>query len=330
MGDQLSPSATTGAFSARFDTDDPDRAKVLLRRYAGAEVELIPTRSAFRFRSGTTGDADVSLQSSAISALVSGPFDFGDQYVVLWLTAGAGSVGIGGFETPLTTGRPVMLPPGRVVLHLDDARQNHVHFRADFLDRVAADAGMPGSAPSGSIAGAVPADEQLAGWTASVRTAAVALLEPVASMTGRARRACNRELAEATVRTFPRWAPVPAFDRPVRAPRVQRAMDYIEASAGLPISTEDIAAAVGLSARGLQQAFQRDLSTTPHDYLRNVRLGNVRRDLLRSSIGRASSPARPYDSVSTTAARWGFVHLGRFSAAYRARFDELPSATLRG
>lgn len=320
----------TGAFAAKFDTDDPDRARLLLRRYAGADVQLVPARSGFRLRSATTGDADVTLQSSAISALASGSFDFGDRYVALWLTAGSGAVELDGVETPLTKGVPMLLPPGRVGLQLDDARQNHVHFRAPYLDRVAADLGVPGTATTGSVAGALPAVDQLGAWTVAVRRAATSLLDPDGPMSPRTRRARNLELASATIRTFPRWAPTPVFDAPMRAERVQRAIDFIEASADRPISTEDIAAAVGLSPRGLQQAFQRDLRTTPHDYLRNVRLGNVRRELLRASIGRASSPALSYASVSMTATRWGFTHLGRFSAAYRARFDELPSATLRG
>ena len=34
-------------------------------------------------------------------------------------------------------------------------------------------------------------------------------------------------------------------------------------------------------------------------------------------------------SVADTAFKWGFSHLGRFSAAYRREFGELPRETLR-
>ena len=34
-------------------------------------------------------------------------------------------------------------------------------------------------------------------------------------------------------------------------------------------------------------------------------------------------------TVSEVAYRWGFTHLGRFAGAYRERFGETPSQTLR-
>jgi AraC-like DNA-binding protein len=56
-------------------------------------------------------------------------------------------------------------------------------------------------------------------------------------------------------------------------------------------------------------------------HLREVRLARVREDLL------AADPARV--TVTAVAARWGFPHQGRFAAAYRDRYGQAPSATLR-
>ncbi|WP_443027344.1 helix-turn-helix transcriptional regulator [Sphingomonas sp. LR61] len=77
----------------------------------------------------------------------------------------------------------------------------------------------------------------------------------------------------------------------------------------------------GLSPRGLQQSLRRHLDQTPGDLLREVRLDGARADLLGG--------ARDETSVAEIARSWGFGHLGRFSATYRARFGELPSESLR-
>jgi transcriptional regulator GlxA family with amidase domain len=55
-------------------------------------------------------------------------------------------------------------------------------------------------------------------------------------------------------------------------------------------------------------------------YLRNARLRQVRQTLLR---------ADPGASVTEIAMGSGFTHMGRFSIAYRRRFDESPSQTLK-
>lgn len=106
------------------------------------------------------------------------------------------------------------------------------------------------------------------------------------------------------------------------APRaIHRAAGLIEAHAAEPLTVEDIAEAVGLGVRALQAGFQRYLDTTPMSYLREVRLRHVREELI------AADPART--TVTETAVRWGFLYAGRFSALYRKRFGEPPSATLR-
>lgn len=102
---------------------------------------------------------------------------------------------------------------------------------------------------------------------------------------------------------------------------VERAVDLIEARAAEPLTVEEIAEAVGVGARALQEGFRRQLETTPMSYLREVRLDRVRAEL---TVQDASAT-----TVTDVAYRWGFVHLGRFSLAYRRRFGECPSETLR-
>jgi AraC-like DNA-binding protein len=112
-------------------------------------------------------------------------------------------------------------------------------------------------------------------------------------------------------------------ERPASAPKVIRqAVELIEAHAAEPLTVEDVAEAVGLGVRSLQDGFRRYLDTTPINYLREVRLRAVRAELL------ASDPTRT--NVTDVALRWGFLHAGRFSVQYRQRFGESPSATLRG
>jgi AraC-like DNA-binding protein len=68
-------------------------------------------------------------------------------------------------------------------------------------------------------------------------------------------------------------------------------------------------------------AVQRYRGTTPMDHIRARRLERVHDELL------AADPLAT--SVTDVAMRWGFGHLGKFAQAYRRRFDERPSETLR-
>ncbi|MBP2327877.1 AraC-like DNA-binding protein [Kibdelosporangium banguiense] len=107
------------------------------------------------------------------------------------------------------------------------------------------------------------------------------------------------------------------------APKViKQAAELIDAHAAEPLTVEDVAEAVGIGVRALQDGFRRFLDTTPMNYLREVRLRRVRAEL------ELADPART--NVTDVAMRWGFLHAGRFSVQYRQRFGESPSATLRG
>jgi AraC-like DNA-binding protein len=107
----------------------------------------------------------------------------------------------------------------------------------------------------------------------------------------------------------------------VGSPTVRAAQAFIEANADQPLTVVDIARAAGVGVRGLQQGFQRALEMSPMQYLRQVRLRQVHREL------RAADPATT--TVGQVAARWGFRHQGRFAAEYRRRYGVAPADTLR-
>jgi AraC-like DNA-binding protein len=108
----------------------------------------------------------------------------------------------------------------------------------------------------------------------------------------------------------------PTGDRDV----LRRALDFMGSMLGEPISIVQVAAAAGLSVRGLQLLFQRALGTTPVAHLRRLRLLGARTALLSPTAG---------TTVGAVARRFGYTNLGRFSAHYRAEFDEQPSRTLQ-
>jgi AraC-like DNA-binding protein len=101
---------------------------------------------------------------------------------------------------------------------------------------------------------------------------------------------------------------------------VKTALDLMKADPARERSIGELAAACGVSGRTLQKHFRRFLDRRPGEVLRELRLERVRFELLR---------AWPDVSVAESAMRWGFGHLRRFAAAYRRRYDETPSATVR-
>ena len=105
------------------------------------------------------------------------------------------------------------------------------------------------------------------------------------------------------------------------APRhVRAADDFIRANLQEPLTLAEIAAAAGSSVRSLSDAFQEHYQQSPIAYVRQCRLEAVHEELRK---------ADPGVRVTDIALRWGFNHLGRFSALYRERFGEAPLETLR-
>lgn len=105
---------------------------------------------------------------------------------------------------------------------------------------------------------------------------------------------------------------------PVRPRNLRAALAYIESHLAEAMTLGDVAQAAGCSARTLTDTFKEHFSVSPMTRVRQLRLDRVHAELLDGSL-----------SVTEAACRWGFTHLGRFSAAYHERFGELPSETLR-
>lgn len=107
----------------------------------------------------------------------------------------------------------------------------------------------------------------------------------------------------------------------VRSRLVETAVDIVEADAHLPLTVTAIAARSRGSVRALQQAFRRELDTTPMAYLREVRLRRAHRALVEADPS--------VTTVASIAYSWGFTNLGRFAETHAAEYGESPGVTLR-
>ena len=86
------------------------------------------------------------------------------------------------------------------------------------------------------------------------------------------------------------------------------------------VTLADLCEASGVSERRVRSAFYECYQMSPTAYLRVIALNAVRRELVDGPHLR--------DAVSRAATDWGFWHLSRFAAQYRALFGESPRHTL--
>ena len=105
-----------------------------------------------------------------------------------------------------------------------------------------------------------------------------------------------------------------------RLGRLAPVIRHIEAHADTELTPESLARIACVSVRTLHAAFADQLGETPMAYVRRIRLGRVRSDLLHADAQRTR--------VTDVAMRWGFFHQSRFAQQYREQFGELPSVTL--
>ena len=86
------------------------------------------------------------------------------------------------------------------------------------------------------------------------------------------------------------------------------------------LAVTDLCAAIGVSDRVLNMCCRAVLGMGPATYMRLYRLNHARAAIIEAAAGTAR--------IADLAGRYGFADAGRFAAAYRLAFGELPSATL--
>lgn len=103
--------------------------------------------------------------------------------------------------------------------------------------------------------------------------------------------------------------------------RLARTEEYLLAHLREPVSRAALAEVAGVSIRTLSRGFQKRHGAGPMAFLRQRRLEAAYADLLAAEPGSTT--------VAEISGRYGFAEPGKFSTAYKARFLETPSETLR-
>jgi AraC-like DNA-binding protein len=289
--------------------------------YAGSDVYCRPVTADFRFKYVGVGDDDVSMRRLRLDGYLRGTITTGNSIVIQSLTRGQAHVHSGAGQQSVGPGvPPTMLPTDRAFqIEFEDVDQRLVHINQDLLRQVASEQYLL-SGQLHFLTSAPPDAAAVLQWNIAVADAvAVLRTDGPASASW---RESKRTVAQALLELYPLLAkPLPGVLTGRGNARFVAALRYVQTHAHQPVTVADIADAAGLSVRGLQEMFQRQLGRSPIGYLHDVRLDNVHTEL--QSIEPAGS------TVAQVAQNWGFTHMGRLSATYRERFGEYPSQTLR-
>ncbi|MCF2909356.1 helix-turn-helix domain-containing protein [Pseudoalteromonas sp. DL2-H2.2] len=104
-------------------------------------------------------------------------------------------------------------------------------------------------------------------------------------------------------------------------PKVLKCADtYMHENINKKITMADLTQVTQVSSRSLTYSFKKHTQKTPMSYLLDLRLMRLRKALLT-----AKSDAK----ILALSMSVGLTHLGRMSLAYKNRFGELPSETLK-
>ena len=96
-----------------------------------------------------------------------------------------------------------------------------------------------------------------------------------------------------------------------------KAVAIIKENKGGLLSAADLCEQVSISERSLYNAFKEKYNVSPADFIKSIRLNNVREELYRNSNNQVS--------ISDIAGKYHFWHLSQFSQDFKKQFGVLPS-----
>lgn len=293
----------------------------------------------FRLKENGTREPDESLTHSRIDV---GPFIVEDihlpgdvetspdplhRVVALWATDGTVESRCDGLKSEAGAGEVALLSQSDLPHH---ARAHDLRVTSVLMDPSVV-AGVAGGLPSAQASSPVrfsdlrPVDTTASRlWKDTVNYVKNCVLADDTMATPLVLGHASRMLAAVMLATFPSTTTSQELphDRTDHKPvLLRRAIEYVDSNAANDIALADIADAVHVTPRAVQYMFRRHLDTTPLNYLRQVRLHHARQELLGAD--------RRHETVTVVAARWGFMHTGRFAVLYRQTFGESPHETLR-
>ena len=289
--------------------------------YAGERWSAAPSKGRFDYRYTAIGDSEVTIRRSQMHGEIRGWMPGGGDYVVTWISAGTGEIEVHGERWPMALDVPVMFPSDEEFSFTTaDYDQRLVHFDREFVRRVAAARNDDGGAVLRFDSRREPVETVHHRWQGALTALSRALR--VGGSDSDAWQDAKVAAAEVFLDMFPpQVGGLPDVLTQARNARLRAAVEYIHAHAAEPVTIVDLSEAAGLSVRSVQESFRRVFDVSPLTYLRQVRLDRVREELLEAGPQAGA--------VGDIARRWGFAHLGRFSASYAERFGEYPKQTLR-
>lgn len=308
----------------RYQTSDLDEAiHAVGAVYCPHELHLDRRARTLDTRLSATESGPLPLVRLAYGARVEvDAGEFPDLFLFMRCTAGEAAVSQGNRTSVWHTGATIPVSAGRLTRFDFGPSFEQITLRPDTTALEACCASLVGR----------PLDDglkfDLAPFTPELERTWSCVLDLVqtfpAALPAPARRSLEHfvlmSLLHGHPHNYTRWM---QGDRPVSRPArlASRAEALIsDRIDDLSLTVSDIASSLGVSVRALQSAFQEHRAITPTAYLRQIRLAQVREQLLDASDG---------DTITDIAFAHGFFHLSRFAQQYKLHFGEAPSDTLR-